>query len=49
MKEDIQDLIDMSKIKEANYELLIEDAFRRGLRIGKDLVKKEAIEAIIKI
>lgn len=46
IKEHIQDLIDMSKQQDANYELLIEDAFRRGIVAGKDLAKKKAIEAI---
>ena len=46
MNEDIKDLLEMAKQKNANIELLMEDAFRRGLRIGKDLAKKKAIKAI---
>ena len=46
MKREIKDLIEMAKIKTANMELLLEDAFYRGLRTGKDLAKKKAIKAI---
>ena len=46
MTEDIKDLLEMAKQPTANIEMLIGDAFRRGLRIGKDLAKKKAIEAI---
>jgi hypothetical protein len=48
MKEDIQDLIDLGKLPNANCELLIEDAFRRGLKIGKDLAKKNPYSWIIR-
>ncbi len=46
MKKDIKDLLEIAKQQNANVPLLIEDAFHRGLQIGKDLAKKKAIEAI---
>lgn len=46
IEERIKDLIEMSKMENPNYELLIQDAFYRGIQTGKELAKKKAIEAI---
>lgn len=42
----IFDLIEISKKPNANIELLLKDAFNRGLNTGKALAKRKAIEAI---
>ncbi len=42
----IFDLIEISKKPKANIELLLKDAFTRGLNTGKELAKRKAIEAI---
>jgi len=46
MTYEIRDLIEMAKYKGANIEMLLEDAYDRGLRHGKDLAKQKSIEAI---
>ena len=47
-RKNILDLIEVSKQENANMELLLEDAFNRGVVYGKDLAKRKAIEAIEK-
>jgi hypothetical protein len=42
----IFDLIEISKKPNVNIELLLKDAFSRGLNTGKELAKRKAIEAI---
>lgn len=42
----IYDLLAMAKIKGANIQILLRDAYRRGLVDGKELTKKKIIEAI---
>ncbi len=46
MNKDIEDLIEICRLKNANVELLLKDAFHRGLLSGKELAKKKIIEAI---
>jgi len=48
MKKEIKDLIMIAEMGEANIPLLLEDAYNRGLRDGKDLAKRKSIEAIEK-
>lgn len=45
-KEALNDLIEMTKIPNANIEILMRDAYRRGITDGKELAKKKIIEAI---
>ena len=42
----IKDLIEISKQTNSNSELLLQDAFNRGVNYGKELAKEKAIEAI---
>jgi hypothetical protein len=42
----IKDLIEISKQTNSNIELLLQDAFNRGVNYGKELTKEKAIEAI---
>jgi len=42
----IKDLIEILKQTNSNSELLLQDAFNRGVNYGKELAKEKAIEAI---
>lgn len=44
--EGIEDLIVISRLENANIELLLEAAFKRGIVVGKNLAKERIIEAI---
>ena len=44
--EPIEDLIKISKMPNANMELLMEDCYQRGLRYGEKLTKKIIIDFI---
>lgn len=48
MREEIVDLIKLSKQPNSNILLLLEDAFERGFKKGIELAKAKAIEAILK-
>ena len=46
-KEALEDLITISKFKNANIEKLFETAYLRGFNTGIEVAKSKAIEAII--
>ena len=43
----IDDLVEVSKQKDANISMLLETAYKRGRIDGKEMAKKKIIEAII--
>ena len=48
IKEEIKDILEMSKIKDVNIEILLFDSFRRGVIYGKELAKDRMRECIEK-
>lgn len=42
----IKDLIKLAKTKNPNIEMILEDAYKRGMVDGKEYTKKEIIKSI---
>jgi len=45
-KNKIKDILELSRHKDANIELLITDAFKRGIAVGIERLKKDLIEVL---
>ena len=46
---DIEDLIQLSKVKGVNVQMLLEDAYRRGIKEGAIILAEAHIEALKRV